>query len=158
MVKESFKLLESLMSATDLETWLMCSWLQSVTRHFGEHTTRVYVVFDRYIGEDFIKAITRQKRVGKKKPIRKLNDGQHVPLPTMWSQFIALDDNKADLAYSLSEAIMQKGKELPAPYELIAGGGFRDAQKHSLQRELTCSFRDTTKKLIHVGCSIYVRQ
>ena len=45
----------------------------------------------------------------------------------MWSQFIALDDNKADLAHFLSEAIIQKGKELPAPYELIAGGGFRDA-------------------------------
>ena len=77
--------------------------MATVTRHFGEHTTRVDVVFDRYIMEDFIKAITRQKCVGKKKPIRKLNDGQHVPLPTMWNQFIALDDNKAALAQFLSE-------------------------------------------------------
>ena len=27
----------------------------------------------------------------------------------------------------MSEAIMQKDEELPAPYELVTGGGFRDA-------------------------------
>ena len=42
-------------------------FVQNVTRHFGEHTSRVDVVFDRYIGKSSIKAVTRPKRVSKKK-------------------------------------------------------------------------------------------
>lgn len=33
-------------------------FLEIVTRHFGEHTRRVDVLFDRYIGDDSIKAVT----------------------------------------------------------------------------------------------------
>ena len=43
------------------------------------------------------------------------------------SQFIALDENKADLAKFLSEAIVEKGKDLPERYEIVIGGGFIDA-------------------------------
>ena len=45
----------------------------------------------------------------------------------VWSQFIALDENNADLAKFLSEAIMEKGKDLPERYEIVTGGGFIDA-------------------------------
>ena len=49
-------------------------FLNNVTSHFRCHTTRVDVVFDRYTGQQSIKAVTRTKRVGKKRPIRKVMD------------------------------------------------------------------------------------
>ena len=88
-------------------------FMQSVTRYFGEHPTRVDIVFDCYIGDDSINAVTWSKRVGKKKPIRSIIDGPNVPIPQVWSNFIALDDNKADLARYLSETMKEKGKDLP---------------------------------------------
>ena len=87
--------------------------MQIATLYFGEHITRVDVVFDRYIGEDPIKAVVRSRRVGKQKAIRKIIEGPHVPLPQVWSTFIALDENKAILARFLSDVIMIKGKNLP---------------------------------------------
>ena len=42
-------------------------FLNNVTSHFRCHTTRVDVVFDRYTGQPSIKAVTRSKRVGKKR-------------------------------------------------------------------------------------------
>ena len=91
-------------------------FLNNVTSHFRCHTTRVDVVFDRYTGQQSIKAVTRSKRVGKKRPIR------NVPLPQVWSSFIASDENKADLARFLIEIIVTKG--LPEQCELVTGGGF----------------------------------
>ncbi len=41
-------------------------FVQKVTRHFREHTRRVDVVFDRYIGKSSNKDVTRSKRVTKK--------------------------------------------------------------------------------------------
>ena len=64
-------------------------FLNNVTSHFRCHTTRVDVVFDRYTGEQSIKAVTRSTRVGKKRPIRKVIDGRNVPLPQVWSNFSA---------------------------------------------------------------------
>jgi hypothetical protein len=102
------------------------AFIRSVTRHFGDNTTQVDVVFDRYLGGDSIKSGTRAKRLNKKRPIRKLIDGPDVPLPQVWSQFIAMDENKADLAHFLSDMIIQKTKDLPNDYEMITGGGFTD--------------------------------
>ena len=53
-------------------------------------------------------------------------DGRHIPLPSVWGQFIALDENKADLAKFLSHSIVTYGKTLSERYELITGGGFAD--------------------------------
>ena len=80
-------------------------------------------MFDRYNGDESIKAGTRLKRVGKKKSIRKTIDGPDVPLPQVWSSFIALEDNKADLARFLFKTVLQKGEDLLARYELVSGGG-----------------------------------
>ena len=55
------------------------AFIQTITSHFGERTTRVDVVFDRYFGEGSIKVVTRSKQVDKK-PIHKLIDGPHGPL------------------------------------------------------------------------------
>ena len=49
--------------------------MQLATRYFGEHITRVDVMFDRYTGEGSMMAVTRSKIVGKQKPIRKLIEG-----------------------------------------------------------------------------------
>ena len=54
-------------------------------------------------------------------------DGPTVPIPQVWSNFIALDDNKAVNARYLSETMMEKGKDLPKQYEMVTGGGFVNA-------------------------------
>ena len=99
-------------------------FLNNVTSHFRCHTTRVDVVFDHYTGQQSIKAVTRSKRVGKKRPIRKVIDGQNDPLPQVWSNVIASDENKANLARVLTEIIVTKGTDLPQQCELVTGGGF----------------------------------
>ena len=86
-------------------------FLNNVTSHFRCHITRIDVVFDRYTGQQSIKAVTRSKRVGKKRPIRKVIDGRNVRLPQVWSNFIASDDNKADFARFLTEIIVTKGTD-----------------------------------------------
>ena len=50
-------------------------FMNNVTSHFRCHTTQVDVVFDRFTGQQSIKAVSRSKRVGKKKPVRKVIDG-----------------------------------------------------------------------------------
>ena len=59
--------------------------------------------------------------------MRKLVDDQHVPLPLVWSNFISLDKNKADLVTFLSDMIMTKGMALQQPNQLITGDGLSDA-------------------------------
>ena len=68
--------------------------------------------------------MTRSKRVGKKGPIRKVIDGRNVPLPQVWSNVIASDENKANLARVLTEIIVTKGTDLPQQCEVVTGGGF----------------------------------
>ena len=67
--------------------------------------------------------MTRSKQVGKKRPIRKVIDGRNVPLPHVWSNFIASDENKADLVRFLTEIIVTKGTDLPQQCEVVTGGG-----------------------------------
>ena len=87
-------------------------FIKAATRHFNNPgVKRIDVVFDRY-KENSIKTPTRMKRTGKKRPIRKMVDSEEVVLPQVWAQFIALEENKADLAFFLSEALMVKGAGL----------------------------------------------
>ena len=83
-------------------------FIRNVTHQFGEHKMRIDVVFDRHIGDESIKTATRSKRVGTRKPIRKTIDGTDNPRFQVWSSFIVLEENKADLARFLSGEIMQK--------------------------------------------------
>jgi len=55
--------------------------MQIAALYFGEQTTRVDVVLDRYIEKDSIKGLVRSKKVGKHMPIRKFIERPHVPLP-----------------------------------------------------------------------------
>ena len=107
--------------------WHVCYaevFLNNVISHFRCHTTRVDVVFDRYTGQQSIKAVMRSKRLWKKRPIRKVIDGRNVPLPQVWSNFIASDENTADLARLLTELIVTKCTDLSQQGELVTGGGF----------------------------------
>ena len=65
---------------------------------------RVDVVFDRY-RSDTIKGNTRSNRTKNQRPIRKLIEHEDVPLPTNWSNYMALPENKAEYANFLSEQL-----------------------------------------------------
>ncbi len=100
-------------------------FVQSVNKHFRTGCTRVDVTFDRYLGQQSIKASTRSKRTSKRRPIRKLIDSPDVPLPEVWDQYIALGQNKADLAEYLSTELIQRADTLTdGGCEVVAGGGF----------------------------------
>ena len=119
-----------------------------VRRYFERNISRVDVIFDRYIGEDSIKASTRAKRIGKTKPIRKVIDGPHVPLPHVWSNFISMDENKSDIANFLSEMIMQKGEDLPERWELVTGGDFLALLMLDQQEGKQCTYTVTMRRLL----------
>ena len=95
------------------------------------------MVFDRY-REESIKAGTRSRRVGKKRPVRKIIDTPNATLPYVRANLISLDANKADLARFLSKSLMAKGDILPDQYELVTGGGFTNAtESRSTKRSKT---------------------
>ena len=127
-------------------------FLKSVIKNFNENTTRVDVTFDRYLGRTSIKSSTRDKRVGKRRPIRKLVSGPEVPLPQVWEQFIAMDENKADLAHILSEALTSMAHQLPQHLELVTSGGFKDILKSTSNRrevlQLSSNHEEADTRLI----------
>ena len=86
---------------------------------------RLDIVFDTY-QKMSIKALTRVKRAGKQRPIRKIIESGNVPLPKVWSNFISLNENKTDLAGFLSHYLMEHAHRLPNGCELVTGGGFED--------------------------------
>ena len=80
------------------------------------------MTFDRY-RETSIKCATRKKRSRGHAPIRRIIEDGSVPLPESWSSFVALDDNKADLARFLSEKLLTRA---PVEKIVILGGGFEE--------------------------------
>jgi len=108
-----FKPLESLLNARPSATTLKYSW-KSGPPFRGAYTIRVDSR-SLYVEDNSIKAATQSKRAAKK-PIRKLVEWQHIPLPSFWSPFIGLDENKTYLA-----------KFLPLGKNLAAGRSGRNA-------------------------------
>jgi len=100
-------------------------YVQAVYRHFGVSVTRVDVAFDRYLGGQSIKVTTRAKRIGKRRPIRKLVTNRDTPLPQVWDQYISNEDNKGDLAEFLSNELMKNSDNLPNGSTIVIGGGYR---------------------------------
>lgn len=62
--------------------------------------SRIDVVFDQYRPLS-IKSTTRSKRAGQTRPIHKVINRDDLPLPQAWKNFIALGENKEDLALFL---------------------------------------------------------
>ena len=54
----------------------------------------------------------------------------------MWEQFIAIDENKADLAYIMSEALIPRAHQLSQHLELVTSGGFKVILKSTSGREV----------------------
>ena len=59
-------------------------------------------------------------------PIRKLIESRDVPLPAKWENFIAHEENKADLACFLSQQLILRA---PSQKTIIAAGGFSNEEK-----------------------------
>ena len=87
----------------------------------GAEYQRIDVVFDRYQGES-IKAGTRTKRKQRHRPVRRVIENESsVPLPSDWSSFMALEENKADLAQLLSNHLIEYNPT-DKPVVVVAGG------------------------------------
>lgn len=86
----------------------------------GKLHGRIDVVFDRYRSNS-IKEGTRTKRAGTTRPIRRVVEGRDVCLPAKWGNFIALGDNKADLARFLSNELIRNS---PENKTVVVAGGF----------------------------------
>ncbi len=103
-------------------------FFKKVSSCLQDDIKQVHVIFDTY-QQQSIKASTRSKRTTKKRPIRRVINRGDMPLPQVWDQFIAMNENKADLAHFLTQYMLAQGENLPADCELIIAGGFRDPQK-----------------------------
>ena len=80
------------------------------------------MTFDRY-REVSIKCATRKKRSRGHAPIRIIIEDGSVPMPKSWSKFLALEENKADLARFFSEKLLSGA---PANKIIVVGGGFEE--------------------------------
>ena len=79
------------------------------------------MVFDRYRAR-LNQYDTRKRHTKTFRPIGKDIEGGGVPLPKNWKNFLAMPDDKGDLARFLSEYITKKATDKI----LIAAGGFED--------------------------------
>lgn len=90
----------------------------------GAKYQRVDVVFDRYLVES-IKTGTRVKRKQRQRPVHCEIKNESVPLPADWSSFMALEENKADLAQLLSNHLIEHS--LDDEPVVVVSGGFAEA-------------------------------
>lgn len=103
-----------------------------VSRYFVKYK-RVDLVFDQY-KQNSLKNGTRQKRAGQHRPIRKIVDGDDVPLPVKWENFIHSWENKLDFTHYLSTYTMTRARR--DGLHLVTSGGFRDFLRFDAVNEL----------------------
>ena len=89
----------------------------------GARFQRIDVTFDRYRTES-IKTGTRVKRKKGHRPVRRQIENQLVPLPSDWSSFMVLEENKADLPLLLSNYIIDHS---PIDKTVVVAGGFSES-------------------------------
>lgn len=95
------------------------TFVQSVL-NAGTMFNHIDVVFDHYYDVS-IKSATRRRRSQGTRPIRRIIEHANVPLPSSWNNFIALSENKADLAHFLSQQLIVQA---PHSKVIVAAGGF----------------------------------
>ena len=66
-------------------------FIRRALEYVPPNVQRLDIVFDTYQKMPF-KALTRVKRAGKQRPIRKIIESGNVPLPKVWSNFISLNE------------------------------------------------------------------
>ena len=131
-------------------------FFNAVTKHINATVKRIDVLFDTYI-ENSIKAAARAKRSNKKRLIRRIIDREDLPLPQVWANFIALSENKADLANFLSQYLMEHGQEFLPHCELVTSGGFKEPTKACSTSlgdltYLTCNHEEADTRIILHAC------
>ncbi|CAG9823189.1 unnamed protein product [Phaedon cochleariae] len=84
---------------------IACAFNKRIEAYSSQYD-EVHVVFDRYRYLS-VKADTRKHRGKGFAPVRRVIKNEGVPLPKNWSSFLALSENKADLARFLSEEAMK---------------------------------------------------
>lgn len=89
--------------------------------HMGRCFDRIDVTFDRY-RDTSIKADTRMKRSKHARLIRRVVEDGSVPVPHNWKDFLAMPENKADLACFLSNHLI---KNAPTNKTIVVAGGFQ---------------------------------
>ncbi|XP_052128446.1 uncharacterized protein LOC127750548 [Frankliniella occidentalis] len=109
-------------------------------KNMSAHYQRVDIVFDRY-NQLSIKAGTRQKRTASARPIRKAITSRAVPLPKSWSNYVALEENKAELAAFISNEIMSANF---LDTTVVVAGGFADELKVAANTEMDCASLQST--------------
>ena len=97
---------------------------ETVEGYFSSSVTGVDVVFDQY-RDMSIKSGTRTERLGQKKPIRKVISRGDLALPQVWTNFLALGDNKQDLANFLTKKLAVRTDSQKR--ELVTGGSSQGA-------------------------------
>ena len=97
----------------------------------GSRFQEVHVIFDRY-EQNSIKAGTIERRTKTTRPIRRVIENRNVPLPCSWSNFLALPENKTDLAKFLSEYLIANAQSNKV---FVATGGFNDREKAQCSNE-----------------------
>ncbi|CAB4044517.1 Hypothetical predicted protein, partial [Paramuricea clavata] len=80
-----------------------------------------------------IKAGTRERRTRTIRPVRRVIENKNVPLPNSWSNFLALPENKANLAKFLSEHLIANA---PQEKVIVVAGGFSDGKEAQLSSQL----------------------
>ena len=131
-------------------------FLKVICQYIDGSVQRIDVLFDTYI-EYLVKAAARAKRNTKRRPIRRIIDREDLPLPQVWENFIALPENKADLANCLSEYLIQHAGDLPNNCDLVTSGGSKDTTKASSKRlgdleHLTCNHEVADTRIILHAC------
>ncbi|KAK7014488.1 hypothetical protein SK128_021513 [Halocaridina rubra] len=101
--------------------------MNSVQKMFTNSVRMIDVVFDRYIGQESIKAMTRGKRaVNSKLPIQKMINDGNVILSQVWSQFSALNEKKAETARFLTQHFIDHGPNIDQVNEIVTAEWFEE--------------------------------
>ncbi|CAG9762464.1 unnamed protein product [Ceutorhynchus assimilis] len=87
--------------------------------HLGRPYARVDILFDRYRPKS-IKSGSRCRRTRRAAPVRRDITSAAIPLPKDWKNFLALGENKAELARFLSQEVVQHIFEA---IEVVFSGG-----------------------------------
>ena len=101
----------------------------------GLRYQQIHVLFDRY-EKSSIKAGTRERRTRTIRPVRRVIENKNVPLPNSWSNFLALPENKANLAKFLSEHLIANA---PQEKVIVVAGGFSDGKEAQSSNQLVDS-------------------
>ena len=93
-----------------------------VFKHFSGPCKRIDVIFDTY-RQKTIKANTQQRRTSKNRKICRIIDFLSVQIPTSWSDFIGLSENKINLVKFLTRELLRQYGDLTDGQELVIAGG-----------------------------------